>query len=339
MLFSGPDGRDTLVGNGLDNRITGGIGKDVISGRDGKDTVVETRDADMELKDSSLQIGSELDTLKSIESAELTGGGSANKLNASAFTRGPVTLDGDFGSDTLIGGTSSEDRVVVVRDADMLLTDSALKVGAETDAIIGIEQASLTGGAGANKLDASGFTKGPVILTGAGGGDTLKGGKGDDELSGGAGDDIIDGGLGTNTLVEQRDADMKLSDSKLVIGLETDLLTGIQAARLTGGNGANLLDASACNTIAVGLDGRGGVDVLKGGARGDVLDGGDGNDVIDGGNGNDRLTGGAGIDRLTGGNGDDFLDVKDGKPGDVADGGNGKDTAVADQGDTVTGVP
>ncbi|WP_298135252.1 Ig-like domain repeat protein [Micropruina sp.] len=147
-------------------------------------------------------------------------------------------------------------------------------------------------------------TNGDDVICGLGGNDTITGGNGNDTIYGGSGNDVIDGGNG-NDIIDG----------------------GPGNDTITGGNGKDTITGGSGN------------DTIKAGNDDDSVDGGDGNDVIDGGNGNDRLTGGAGIDRLTGGNGDDFLDVKDGKPGDVADGGNGKDTAVADQGDTVTGVP
>jgi hypothetical protein len=62
--------------------------------------VVESRDADFILTDYTLTIGADSpDTLYDVERAELTGGGSANILDASAFTLGSVVLVGGGGED------------------------------------------------------------------------------------------------------------------------------------------------------------------------------------------------------------------------------------------------
>ncbi len=50
----------------------------------------------------------ENDTLASVEEATLTGGAGANVLNASAFTLGPVILDGAGGADSLLGGSAGD---------------------------------------------------------------------------------------------------------------------------------------------------------------------------------------------------------------------------------------
>lgn len=279
---------DTLIGNSLDNEITGGPGADAIQGGTGTDTVVEQRDANFTLKDTTLTIGAETDTLVDIEQASLTGGPGVNVLDATVFTLGPVTLDGGLGSDTLRGGTSSFDRVSVARDADMVLANASLKIGLETDTLIGIETATLEGGVSPNVLDASAFTLGSVLLVGGAGGDTLRGGAGDDQLSGGLGNDTLLGGGGANTVLEVRDADFSLQDTQLVVGAETDVLNGIQQAELTGGASANLLDASAFTLGPVVLNGRGGADQLLGGTRADELVGGTGNDLLRGGEGDDQ---------------------------------------------------
>lgn len=167
--------------------------------------------------------------------------------------------------------------------------DTSLKVGAELDSLQSIEQATLIGDFGANVLGAPPAVGiGPVTLDGGAGPDKLIGGKKDDRITGGSGNDVVVGGSGSDTLVEQRDANMVLTDAALTIGGETDSLSGIEAAELTGGASPNLLDASAVTNIAVTLAGLGGTDVLKGGARADVLVGGADNDVLAGGKGDDR---------------------------------------------------
>ncbi len=280
---------DKIIGNALNNSLTGGPGNDTLIGGDGVDFVTETRDSDFKLSNATLKIGpSESDSLSSMEGAILTGGAASNTLDASGFTLGAVTLDGGLGNDILRGGASAEDRVVAVRDANMVLTNGTLQIGLETDSITGIERATLVGGAGPNSISAAGFTLGPVLLAGGDGADTLRGGSGDDILVGGLGNDVLDGGpAGLDKVFEIRDANFVLLNGSLQIGAETDTLIGIRAAELTGGDGNNHLDATNFGLGSVVLDGGPGDDNLKGGSRNDRLNGGRGNDTLGGGAGGD----------------------------------------------------
>src|SRR5262249_24873989 len=159
---------------------------DTLKGGGGTDTVAENRDADFTLTNTTLKIGtSESDALSEIEQARLTGGPSTNVIDASAFTLGPVSLDGDLGNDTLRGGASTSDRVVAQRDANMTLSNGTLQIGAETDTLSGLETATLIGGPSPNVIDAGAFTLGAVTLNGLDGDDTVRGGSRNDLLTGG----------------------------------------------------------------------------------------------------------------------------------------------------------
>ena len=77
--ITGDDQVNVLIGGDGNDFISGGAGNDTIQGGAGTDTVVETRDANFTLTDTTLTIGAEeVDTLSSIEKAQLTGGDSAN---------------------------------------------------------------------------------------------------------------------------------------------------------------------------------------------------------------------------------------------------------------------
>ncbi|MDJ0872048.1 MAG: LEPR-XLL domain-containing protein, partial [Gammaproteobacteria bacterium] len=125
--------------------------------------------------------------------------GSAAGLQGQAIIAGRVILDGDEGADTLIAtsgedtltggggadiiiGGDSTDKLIETRASsdDFTLTDATLVIASEgTDDLSGIELATLTGGAGAQTIDASGFS-GETVLTSGGGTDTLRGGAADD---------------------------------------------------------------------------------------------------------------------------------------------------------------
>lgn len=107
-LLIGGDGDDTLDGGEGNDTLTGGLGQDVLIGGLALDYVVETRDVDMTLTNSTLSFdGIAEDTLINVEKVCLTGGESANVIDTSAFT-GQTTLMGNDGDDTLTGGSGAD---------------------------------------------------------------------------------------------------------------------------------------------------------------------------------------------------------------------------------------
>lgn len=376
-------GNDTLQANaGLDS-LTGGLGDDSIVGGLGLDRLIEAADVNFTLTNTALA-GLGADVLSGIETAQLTGGNGNNTLTASGFTLGSVTLLGGAGNDTLTGtgladmldggaandsliglsgndsltgglgndsldGGNDSDMLVETVNAALTLTNVGL-LGVGTDMLVAIERAFLTGGSGANKLDASAFTIGAVTLIGLAGNDTLfgtnfadhldggigndsqRGGAGADTLLGGDGNDSLDGGDdadvlngqvgndtllggagndtvtgelgndsvvggdGTDRLVEVGNVNFVLASAQL-IGIGTDILSTLEEASLTGGLGNNSLT----------VNGFGGNVTLRGAAGNDTLLGGGGHDSLAGEDGDDQLTGAAGDDQLDGGAGTDVL--------------------------------
>lgn len=155
-LLIGGDGDDTLDGGEGSDTLTGGLGQDVLIGGMALDCVAETRDSDMTLTNSSLAFdGVPEDTLINVEKVCLTGGSSANVIDASAFS-GAIVLVGDEGDDTLIGGTGAD----------------SLDGGAGDDLLIGQGgNDTLSGGAGDDVLD---DTPASASLNGGLGADTLR---------------------------------------------------------------------------------------------------------------------------------------------------------------------
>ena len=144
--------------------------------------------------DAGLGLGQQSISLTNIP-ALFVSGDSGNDTLTVDYSAGPppvsreLFLDGGFGNDTIVSNSNAHQRLTDVR---------LWIVGFDDVAITSFEQASLTGGAASNNLNAIEFN-GPVTLNGLAGNDTLLGSPGDDILNGGTGDDILRGG----PLVEQ----------------------------------------------------------------------------------------------------------------------------------------
>jgi len=265
----------------------------------------------------------------------IDGGGGNDYLRAAGFpghgaSAGRVELRGGAGRDFL-GGGQGADRLFGGAELDLviddggsfLLTDTSL-TGNGTDTLASIERATLTGGMGADVIDASAFS-GAASLIGFGGADTLIGGPGDDSFRGHLDDDTIDGGPGTDTINDAFWQDVVLTDESMT-GIGTDSLRSIETAYIFGSAQDQTFDASGFSGPTRLVSG-GGADKLIGGPAGDRLEGGEGPDELTGGGGTDAFFGGAGDDELF--SGDDVSEQ--------VHCGDGSDTALADALDGLLG--
>jgi len=326
------DGRfdnDTLIGTAFDDTMTGGGGSDEIIGGAGNNILVETRDANMTLTNTVLSYSTgETATFSGITRAILTGGPSANRIDASAFTLGSVILDGAAGNDTLIGGTGDDtltgglgvdvleggpgiDVVVEFGDARFVLTDTTLDLSEGTSEVAIV---TLTGSvtAGRFTLTIDGKTTAPIAYNasayevqsrlaglsnvGMGNVTVLKEADGRWMV-------YFRGNLGGLNVSDLTAASVDLSGGGVSAAVTQqgtvvlNILTSIERAILRGGPSNNVLDASNFSGNAT-LNGSGGNDTLLGGAGADLLLGGDGDDYLTGGRGTDTISGGAGLDTL-----------------------------------------
>ncbi|MBM79461.1 MAG: hypothetical protein CMJ78_02560 [Planctomycetaceae bacterium] len=267
-ILSGGLGADLLFGGSGDDILIGGFGNDVLNGQFGTDVLTESADIDMTLTNGQLAaLG--VDSFSNIELGQLTGGASANVIDASQSTI-PVLLFGQGGADILSGGGLND---------------------------------TIKGGDGNDRLEGNG---GNDDLDGEAGNDELLGGPDDDVLRGSDGLDVINGQSGTDEVSEELDGNLTLTDAQLS-GRGNDTLSNIERGRLVGGPSSNVLDATGFSQ-PVTLIGRGGNDTLRGTNASDTIDGGAGRDLLNGRGGDDQLFGGSNNDTLQGGTGDDELD-------------------------------
>ncbi|HID22648.1 MAG TPA: calcium-binding protein, partial [Planctomycetaceae bacterium] len=351
----GGDGNDYLRGYGGDDTLDGGPGDDLALGTDGDDLLIGGDGADT----LDGQVGN--DSLFGAGGDDSLLGRSGNDyLDGQGSSRD--TLWGGEGDDTLRGGAGIADQLVERGNADFTLNDTLL-TGFGSDVVVEFERAYLKGGAGDNRLDASGFS-GRVTLVGAAGNDTLIGGLGRDRLIGNAGDDMAFGGAGRDTLYGSSGDDTLYgqgSNDILRGGPGSDsLLGGVGVDNLGGGSGADTLDGQdgadllvesaatsptrmyqLTDTSLSDLASPAVVDKLVSIERARLYGSND-DDVFDasafsgstwlfGFGGNDTLVGGAGNDFIDAGAGDDGLSGRGGD--DTLLGGTGNDTLLGGPGD------
>ncbi len=244
-------------GNGSDTLI-GGSSNDAIAGGDGTDSLVG---------------GAGNDTL-------------AGNNHADTFT-------GGLGDDVINGG-SGDDFLIETGNVSMTFTDTSLTGGLGNDRVTLMEYAQLTGGAGNNTLNASGFTRGFVTLVGGAGDDTIFNSPSGGLMTGGLGNDTLTGGAGSSSVSSNStgyyNTVQELGDDISVIG-------GVLTERVLG------VGTFTDQHIALGSLGH--IELI-------------------GGPGNSRLSVQGRYAYLRGGDGDDTLSASSGQ----LRGGNGTDVAV-----------
>ncbi len=367
-LLDGGADNDVLMGNNGNDRMLGGSGNDSYNGGGGIDTVEETVSGNVLLSNTSLTDAGQ-QPHSNMERFVISGSSGDDRLDTSAFTRGPVTLLGLAGNDTLVGSSSGGDLLDGGEDNDFTFVDrpaataamtvlingdavsGSVRVNGVSDAISSIESASVLSGSGADTLDASGYfgtvtlmgnggndvirgSQGGGILNGMAGNDSIAGGNGDESLYGGAGNDTLGGNGGNDKIKGQAGTDVINGgdgDDTLLGEGDNNLPFGNDTIR--GGNGHDWVDGGSGDDS---LEGEAGNDTILGDCGRDKIFGGDGDDLLNGNSEIDTLRGGSGHDTLLGGSGNDLLDGGD--DDDRINGQGGHDTILGGTGhDSLTG--
>ena len=222
--------------------------------------------------------------LVGIQIENVIGGGGADQITGNAADN---VFSGLGGADVFAGG-GGVDRVLEIADADFTATDAALTIDAEIDSLLGIEELQLTGGASGNVIDASGFT-GTTVLSGEGGGDTLRGGTGTDYLIGGADNDTLEGNTGDDFYV-----------------FDVDFVLGVDTISETGGSDTLDFSSTSSESISVDLEELA-LQIVHPTNLGLDLDTAASIENVIGGNQDDTIRGNAMVNRITGGPGNDEL--------------------------------
>jgi len=302
VLASGSGSGATLIGNDLDNRMTGSSVGEVLDGSGGNDSLYGMGGDDF-----------------------LVGGAGNDVLNGGA---GNDAMVGGAGDDSYYVDSASDVIVEVAGEGTDIVRSTAssyaLSANVENGKIATASGATLIGNELANSLAGN---SGHDVLYGLDGDDLLNGGDGDDTLHGGAGNDTLTGGLGTDQLAggtgddtyylgssdsvlenagEGIDTVVGPADQSMSISLSPNVenATLRTAGQVDGNELDNLLVGSALNDFFMGEAGN---DVIYGNEGADFLGGNSGNDFMDAGAGNDTLTNGEGDDVMNGGDGEDVF--------------------------------
>jgi Ca2+-binding RTX toxin-like protein len=298
---------DTLLGNARANTIVGLAGDDALVGREGDDryvfsgslaasvSVVESTDADSDTLDFSGLTNGGL----TLDLATMTSQAIATGLTLTlSSTTGLENVVGTVSADTLVGnardnsftGLAGDDRleggdgadtVVETADVDFTLTPTSL-MGVGSDALVGIERAELTAGAGATTFLIDAWT----------GSATLTGGVGSDRYQ------FVGAVSAAVAIVETADADTDSLDfSGLSLGADEG--TTIDLA-LTS-------PQAVTATLSIALSDGAGIEDLTGTAAADTMLGNTRDNSIIGLDGDDTLAGRAGSNTLDGGTGSDTV--------------------------------
>ena len=344
--LQGEAGIDAITASdfdGVDVRISGGAGNDVLKGGRGNDRLVEAQAGAAKLTVTLKVVAGKLtlagfgtDTIEGFEEMSLTGGSIGDNINVDIFTgnttllggggndtlvggRGNDRLDGEAGDDSLtgnsgndqfIGGSDSGIDTITESDAaglvgsQFVLTPTIL-VGLGSDTLSSIEKVKLTTSQVSSRIDASAFG-GSTSLTGGNGNDVLIGGTGADSIVGGKGSDMLTGGLGKDTLTGGTDA----GTTDTLIENVSGIITVSATSFITATPGVVALVTDTLSGIdAASLTGGSGSDTINASALtfAVTLLGGGGSDSLVGGSGGDLLDGQSGDDTLTGGLGADTI--------------------------------
>ncbi|NOS70945.1 MAG: LEPR-XLL domain-containing protein [Verrucomicrobia bacterium] len=326
--LQGGNGNDTYVFDGDNNLGTDTVVEVPGGGSDTFDfSLTDSAELEINLGDSSVApfagtqvVNANLTLILPADVIENVQGGQRDDViignslnNLLAGNAGNDYLTGGLGTDTLDGGAGLNpnnnqpyvDRVIETRDTDLTLTNTSLTFAfGETDTLISIETATLTGGMSNNILNALNFS-GPVTLQGADDDDILLGGGNNDFLEGGAGDDFLYGNFGDDTYLFDADNNLGSDFVSESLGGGIDTFDFAATNSLAVTVNLSLISLQVVNAnLSLTLNQNDVIENILGGALNDTLIGNLLNNVLTGNAGGDRLEGLGGDDTLNGGSGD-----------------------------------
>jgi Ca2+-binding RTX toxin-like protein len=331
---------DTLIGDGTQNRLDGGVGNDTLeSGGGGGEAYGGPGSDDCNGFSVDHSCGPEEGPPSGLAFAILNQGLDGNSL----------VVQGSPGDDEI--HVSQSDAGWVISDRIPIFPgDSCVPQTSNPNAVVCPGSAAqalvvVTGGDGNDTLVIEGSvpSSAQVRINGNAGSDTIEGGSGDDVLE--AGENYSGPDNGNDTLVGNAGNDVLYADpgaDDLRGGSGDDLLVSsvavCQGHSYDGGAGNDTVSYGRSDaSLRVELGGTGGPagcgnpDHVLG--DNESLEGSDGSDVLVGDNGPNSFLGHLGADTFIGKGGDDFIDAADGQRDKEIECGGGGDEVVKDRAD------
>ncbi|MCX7422619.1 MAG: Ig-like domain-containing protein [Planctomycetia bacterium] len=365
ILILGGDGDDTIICGAFHTRIEGGGGNDSIKASHGDDALLG---GDGDDGNDSLEGGSGNDSLNGGDDDDTLVGQTGRDLLA--VSPGKDVLQGSTTSFVVAAGGLN--WVLANNRVSATFTVERTRITVANTLRGQFGGAILVGNEGNNKLDATGFSYGNVIMYGDAGNDTLIGSPGTDFMSGEAGNDLLDGRGGHDALSGDEGNDTlrgNTGDDSLLGGEGNDSLDGAAGRdSLSGGLGNDTFrdgngfywfeDVAISPNMTLSASGIEGFGTDKfanrvlglivfGDERNNVIDasayrgsvtidGEEGDDTLIGSAFNDVIVGGEGNDNISGADGNDVLLGNEGN--DVLSGARGADTLLGQAGhDSLSG--
>jgi Ca2+-binding RTX toxin-like protein len=333
---------DTIVGDGNENRLDGGVGNDDLDSGGGGGTAFGGPGTD-DCNGFSVEnsCGPELGPPPGIAYAILNQGLDGSSL---VVQGGPGNDDIRISHDAQ-GWAIANGAGIFAGEGCVSVTSNATAVNCTGEAALVV----VTGNAGDDNIviDPSVPASAKVRINGNAGSDTLVGGPGDDVLEAGEnyngpddGNDVLRGEGGDDVLYADPGGD------QLDGGSGDDLLVSsvvvCQGHRFDGGSGEDTVSyARSDAALRITLGGTGGPagcgdpDQILG--DNESLEGSDGPDVLTGDNGDNSMLGHLGADTFIAKGGDDFIDAADGQRDKAIVCGGGNDEVVKDGDDPTSG--
>jgi serralysin len=314
----GGSGSDEIIGNALDNRLSGGIGADTLKGDMGADILEGGSGADM------LDGGDGIDTADYRQST----GTSVNvSLLAGTATGGHAQGDTIISIENLSGSLTQRDILIGNDDANTIYgnggDDSLRGEGGDDYLVGGLGADAINAGAGVNdwvsyitnvvgqisvnlltNINSGGDAQGDTlffvenlegslgirsILVGNDIANKIVGHNGVDSIRGEGGNDIIEGGVGADSLNAGAGIDtVTYEHSAAGVTVDLKLATQVSAGEASGDSlffFENITGSDQADTLIGNLL----TNTLVGGLGADTIDGGTGSDVLRGGGGADTF--------------------------------------------------
>jgi len=296
----GNDGADTLYGGAGNDRLDGGTGIDILDGGTGDDTYVVDTSSDQIIEPEgagsdtveasfSFTLCATLEnlTLTGTANIDATGNGLANTIKGNS---GNNRIDGGAGVDWMAGGAGN-DTYITETSGDWIVENAGEGIDLEfrnyeTTLILNANVENLALGGTIYRGNGNGLDN---IITGNDSDNNLFGLAGNDTLIGGAGNDALFGSLGQDTLIGGTGDDYyEIDNAADVITENVGEGDDFVRATISWTLGANLerlaVDGTSAlsvtgNTLANGLWGNQGDNVMIGGLGNDYLYGDKGQDT------------------------------------------------------------